>query len=322
MADAVQKFLTWESAQLPCFGWDAAAKEAAMTSSWRRSGVTMVAAAFLAAGAAAAQQPAAPAGTAASTAADSASGLNSGVSSSAVDPVVCPLSVGTAFNARLIETLDARHSKSGDKFTAEITETVRYGRTVIFPRGTLIEGHVVRKSISTHGPDRAALFLQFDKAIVKNGEETVMNAGIQAMAVGQNPPAIAESASLGEEQDADSPVRDAAAARALPADATMDTDVSAKNVIAVSHESADAHGSMLRPPAVDLPLTQGAFTKRGLLTSDSKGALGAPDIRVYTPLSEGSNGTVLMSTRNNVHLERGTRLLIVIQPPRVATGSN
>jgi hypothetical protein len=79
---------------------------------------------------------------------------------------------------------------------------------------------------------------------------------------------------------------------------------------------------MIHPPAVELPLTQGAFTKHGLLTSDSKGALGAPDIRIYTPLSAGSDGTVLMSVKKNVHLERGTRLLIVVQPPRVDPASN
>jgi hypothetical protein len=66
---------------------------------------------------------------------------------------------------------------------------------------------------------------------------------------------------------------------------------------------------------MELPLTQGAFTKSGLLTADSKGALGAPEIRIYTPLSAGSGGTVLMSSKKNVRLERGTRLLVVIQPP-------
>jgi hypothetical protein len=287
-----------------------------MKTSWRLSVITMAAAALLVT-ASAAQQPA-PAGTTV-TVSPSPADTNHDDADSAV---VCPLSVGTAFNARLVETLDARRSKSGDKFTAETTETVRYGRSIIFPRGTLIVGHVVRRSISTHGPDRAALFLQFDKAVLKNGQEAVMNAGIQAMAVGANPPPVSEAAAGSEDPDADASVRDAAVARALPADATMETDVSAKNVVAVSHEPADAHVSMLHPPALELPLTQGAFTRHGLLTSDSKGALGAPDIRVYTPLSEGSDGTVLMSTRNNVHLERGTRLLIVIQPPRLAASAN
>ena len=232
--------------------------------------------------------------------------------------VVCPLSVGTAFNAKLLQSLDARRSKSGDKFTAETTETVRYGRSVIFPRGTIIEGHIVRKSISTHGPDRSALFLQFDKAILKNGQEAVMNAGIQALAVGPNSAAPLETASAGDDADSDAPSRsDVPVRSATPLDTNLNADGSSKSVMAVSHAPEDTHSTMIRPPAVELPLTQGAFTKRGLLTTDSKGALGAPDIRLYTPLSAGSDGTVMMSTKKNVSLPRGTRILIVIQPPRV-----
>lgn len=233
--------------------------------------------------------------------------------------VVCPLSVGTAFNARLLQGLDARKNKAGDKFRAEVTETVHYGRSVIFPRGTIIEGHVVRQTVSTHGADRAALFLQFDKAILKNGQEAVMNAGIQALAVGPTAAAPVESASAADENDSDAtPRADAAPVNVSKLDANLNADGSAKNVVAVSHAPADDHAAMIHPPAVDLPLTQGAFTKGGLITSDSKGALGAPDIRLYTPLSSGSNGTVMMSTKKNVHLERGTRILVVIQPPHVS----
>jgi len=234
--------------------------------------------------------------------------------------VVCPLSVGTAFNARLLQGLDARKNKAGDKFRAEITETVRYGRSVIFPRGTIIEGHVVRQSVSTHGADRAALFLQFDKAILKNGQEAMMNAGIQALAVGPTPASPVESASAADDNDSDASSRtsDTAPVNVSKLDANLNADGSAKNVVAVSHAPDDSHTGMIHPPAVDLPVTQGSFTKSGLITSDSKGALGAPDIRLYTPLSSGSDGTVMMSTKKNVHLERGTRLLVVVQPPRVA----
>ena len=240
--------------------------------------------------------------------------------------VICPLSVGTAFNAKLLITLDARRNKAGDKFTAETTETVRYGRSVILPRGTVLEGHVVRKSISTRGTDHSALFLQFDKAILKNGQETQMNAGIQAMAIGPTPSAAIETAKAGEDPDAELPVRNEFRddLRASPLDTNLNADGTAKNknMVAVSRTPEEAHAPIGDSPAVDLPVTQGSFTKHGLLTSDSKGALGAPDIRIYTPLSEGSNGTVLMSTNQNVHLERGTRLLIVIQPPRTDAAPN
>src|SRR5271168_4308930 len=190
-----------------------------MKTSWMTMGI----AALMMAGASFAQQaPAAKSEVAAPTADAKPPAAKTGV--------VCPLSVGTAFNARLIVTLDARRNKAGDKFTAETTETVRYGRSVILPRGTIIEGHVVRKSISTHGTDHAALFLQFDKAILRNGQETVMNAGIQALAVGPNASAAVETV-VGDDPDAEVPVRnDPAMVRgALPLDTNLNADGTAKN---------------------------------------------------------------------------------------------
>jgi len=52
-----------------------------------------------------------------------------------------------------------------------------------------------------------------------------------------------------------------------------------------------------------------------MFTPDSKGAFGRPDLKVYTPTSEGSHGTVLLSAKKHMRLEGGTRLLLVVQPP-------
>jgi hypothetical protein len=38
-------------------------------------------------------------------------------------------------------------------------------------------------------------------------------------------------------------------------------------------------------------------------------------MKVYTPVSEGSHGTVLLSAKKQMRLESGTRLLLVVQPP-------
>jgi hypothetical protein len=255
--------------------------------------------------AASAQEPAKPVAKAAPSAAKKAPA-----------DVVCPLSVGTAFNARLLESIDARRSKAGDKFRAVATETVRYGRSVIFPKGTIIEGHIMRSSTAAEGGDRVAMFLEFDRAILGNGQSAVMNAGIQAMAVGPNATAAksAEPAAGGDDvEDAAKRAQASPSDRAVPVDANLSAE--GTNLVVVSRETQDPSNAMIRPPAMELPLTQGAFTKSGLLTADSKGALGAPEIKIYTPLSAGSGGTVLMSSKKNVRLERGTRLLVVIQPP-------
>ena len=214
------------------------------------------------------------------------------------EPVMVPLSVGTAFNATLTTPLDALQAKAGDKIAAETSETVSYERSVIFPKGTKIVGHIVRASSPDQNASGSALFVQFDKAILKNGQEVLMNAGIQAIFAGHKVPTPADTDSYrGGELDARN--------RANPPGA----------VVELSGVSEPARRTTYRPPSYSLPTVQGGFTKQGLLTPDSQGALGSPDLKIYTPTSPGSDGTVILSNRANVRLEIGTRLLIVIQPP-------
>jgi hypothetical protein len=222
-------------------------------------------------------------------------------SSSVPEPVIVPFCVGTVFNATLLTPLDARRNKGGDPVTAETSETVTYERSVIFPKGTKIYGHLVRASSAQSGKG-SALFVQFDKAVLKNGQEVMMNAGIQALVAGRTPvsgDAVSTPEGISPRQSFP------------PADNFTPRDVSTPTVVPASHE--------LQPRANSqdsgLPPTQGGMNKQGMLTPDSQGALGSSDLKVYTPLSEGSDGTVLLSSGKNVRLEAGTKLLIVIQPP-------
>jgi hypothetical protein len=60
---------------------------------------------------------------------------------------------------------------------------------------------------------------------------------------------------------------------------------------------------------------EGGLDRKGLFTPDSKGAFSEPSVKVFTPVSDGSHGTVLVGNEKPIRLESGTRLLIVIQPP-------
>jgi hypothetical protein len=71
----------------------------------------------------------------------------------------------------------------------------------------------------------------------------------------------------------------------------------------------------LRTPLGTSTAAQGKFTSDGLFSSDSRGAFGRPDLKVYTPTSEGSHGTVILSSKKTLHLDPGTHLLLVVQPP-------
>lgn len=226
-------------------------------------------------------------------------------------PVTAPLCVGTAFNASLLDSLDTRRAKPGDPVTAEVAENVTYERTVVFPKGTKIVGHIVRATSGGHGRAGSALFVQFDKAVLKDGEEVILNAGIQALAVGTVAPLsdTDNSKDAGISAELNPPVEP----RAQSAKPTS-SGAPANDSLIVS-ATYDSPRTGLRPPLFAAPAAEGELNSDGMFTPDSKGAFGRPDVKVYTPTSEGSHGTVLLCAKKHMHLDSGTRLLLVVQPP-------
>ena len=221
-------------------------------------------------------------------------------------PVIAPLGVGTVFNASLNDPLDTRKTRAGDLVIAEITEDVSYERCVVFPKGTKVEGHIVRVNSGGRGKAGSAIFIQFDKAMMKDGQEVMLHAGIQALAVG----AIAPMPS-----DADSS-KDAAPHR-LPVEDSTGGSGTSSDALVVS-TIYERPRTTLRTPLTPAPAAEGEFTSEGLFSPESKGAFGRPDLKIYTPTSEGSHGTVLLSSRKNMRLDNGTHLLLVVQPPPTA----
>jgi hypothetical protein len=217
--------------------------------------------------------------------------------------VIAPLGVGTAFNASLDETLDTRKMKAGDVVTAETTEDVSYQRCMIFPKGTKIVGHVVRATSGGRGRGGSAMFIQFDRASVKDGQEVILNAGIQALAVAAVAP-----------MPSSIPKSGATSAQAVPMVQDSAASAESSDALVVSTLYQEPR-TALRPPLMRGLAPEGEFNSDGLFTAESKGAFGRPDLKVYTPTSEGSHGSVLVSSRKNMHLDAGTHLLLVVQPP-------
>jgi hypothetical protein len=211
--------------------------------------------------------------------------------------------VGTTFNATLETPLDSQKSKAGDGVTAEVNEPVTYQNSLIFPKGTKISGHIVRTSSQGKADDGSGLFVQFDKAVLKDGQQVVLNAGIQALLMGLNTQAPADAGSHRELEQS--------AALAARVEAAAAESTSPANKIVKPATYADP--AKMRVPTA--PTATGGIMRNGFLTPDSRGALGQFNLNVYTPTSAGSHGTVLLSTAKRVHVDSGTRLLIVVQPP-------
>jgi hypothetical protein len=194
--------------------------------------------------------------------------------------------------------------------TAETAEDVAYQRSVVFPKGTKVIGHIVRATSGGRGRAGSALFVQFDKALLKDGSEVILNAGIQALAVGAVAPLSdtetkdgATSAGVNGPAEASGPV------------AEPTSEPTNDGALIVSTIVYDNPRSKLRAPLFAAPAAEGELDSNGMFTPESKGAFGRPDVKVYTPTSEGSHGTVLLSAKKQMHLQSGTRLLLVVQPP-------
>src|SRR5262249_17904992 len=141
--------------------------------------------------------------------------------------------------------------------------------------------------------------------ILKDGQEVILNAGVQALAAGTTAPLPT---------DADTPRGEGIEPRALPVDENSPSLSSTSGALVVSTVYESPRGT-LRPPKGAAPAAEGEFSSDGLFTAESKGAFGRPDLKVYTPTSDGSHGTVLLSSKKNMHLDSGTHLLLVVQPP-------
>lgn len=69
---------------------------------------------------------------------------------------------GTSFRVRLLEELDTRRNRAGDKFTASLDEPLVDGDRVLVPKDTTFQGHIVISKPSGRFKGRAMLALRLD----------------------------------------------------------------------------------------------------------------------------------------------------------------
>jgi hypothetical protein len=69
---------------------------------------------------------------------------------------------GTIVHVRLLDTLDTKRNRAGDRFTATLDEPLVSGDRVIVPKGTAFQGHIVQARRSGRFKGRAAMALSLD----------------------------------------------------------------------------------------------------------------------------------------------------------------
>ncbi len=249
-----------------------------------RTGIGVLAAAMFAAGAAAQAQayPQVPAPSNPSTQAEEKGAA---------------LPSGPAINAALNSSVDSKKVKVGDKVEAHTTDAMMEDGKEILPKGAKLEGHVTEATARSKGDNGSTLSIQFDKAIPKKGGEVALNLLIVAVAPAQND---SPGDSAGPSSD---PIgaRSGAAAGGSP--------------MGASRPQNPPSGTPNYPTTVN----GSAETSGGeQLSTNSRGVYGLKDLKLMVNNSGTGQTTVITSSGKNVHLDSGTRLLLLGQAQTAA----
>jgi len=232
------------------------------------------------------------------------------------------LASGTAFNAALSSPIDSKKCKPGDPVNARTTEAAKSEGKTVIPKGSKLVGHVTQASARAKGESESSLGIMFDKAILKNGQEIPLNnVTIQA---------IASAESGGSAAGADMDTMGGMGASAAGSGTASGrgalggvTSTAGGAVGAVTNTAANAGGvaggtlnSAANAGGSIAGASKGAvggLNAAGQLTSNSQGAFGLNGLNLNAAGSNATQGSLITSAGKNVHLDSGTRMLLVSQ---------
>jgi hypothetical protein len=226
------------------------------------------------------------------------------------------ISSGTTFEAALDKPLDAKKNKEGDKVFAHTTQAVKQDGQVIIPKGSKLVGHVTQAKARAKGESESALGIVFDQAVLRNGQEIPVNLAIQAVASAQ----AAASSSLSE-GDAFGTASGMGSGRASSSGGVLSSAGSTVGGTAGAvTNTAGGVGSTVGGTAGATANTAASATGAaagsnlaGSLTSSSTGVIGLQGLSLNSELSNATQGSLIVSSTKNVHLDSGTRMLLRVQ---------
>jgi hypothetical protein len=200
------------------------------------------------------------------------------------------LAAGTGIYAELNGGVDSKKAKAGDAITLHTTEAVKSsdGRMML-PKGTKMIGHITQSEAKAKGADQSTLGLAFDKAVLKDGHEVPLNVMVQAIGAPVSH-SVDPGASLPESGVAQGTVRSSPmGGRSTPTDPQPPT----------GGVSSGATGPDVNP--------------QGQLGPSNHGVVGMRGLTLNRATANNALVAVVTSDGKNVHLDSGTRFLLVEQ---------
>ncbi|MCL4523739.1 MAG: hypothetical protein M1453_03305 [Acidobacteria bacterium] len=230
------------------------------------------------------------------------------------------LASGTTLEAALTKSLDVKKNKVGDEVVAKVTRDVKSDGKVVLRKGSKLIGHVTEAKARGKGESESALGIVFDRAVMKDGREIPVHLAIQAVSVSEAAAAIAASNDevMGS-AGAVSSMSGSAAGSAHPASSgggvlggvgsTVSGATSTVGSVAGTAGNT-VGGTVNSTTGVAGSGSAGGLNALGNLTSQSAGVFGLQGLRLNSDATQATDGSLLVSSTRNVHLDSGTRMLL------------
>jgi hypothetical protein len=226
------------------------------------------------------------------------------------------LAPGTALNAQLGHSLDSRKTKPGDVVTAQTTAPVKVDGRVVIPNNTRLVGHVTRASARDKGDPDSVLAVQFDRAVLKDGHEMPLQVTLQAMAPDQGTPAVS-----GDDLQPLGNIGGGAAGAGAAGNRGTVGGVGGSSTVGGASSGAastvprttDQSGTVNSTTGAEAGQGSGGVNPSGELKPTSRGVYGLKGITLSPNTANSNEGAVITSAGKSVHLDSGTRLLLVTQ---------
>lgn len=225
------------------------------------------------------------------------------------------LAAGTALSAQLDQTVDSKKAKPGDAVTAKTVDAIRANGKTILPKGTKLVGHVTKATAKSKGDAESMLAVQFDHAILKGGQEIPLQASVQALAAAQS---VTSATVGGDDLQPAGPTGGGGGGRAGGAvgGATNAAGSAVGGAAStVGRTAGEATGAVNSTVGGAANASRGGtgLGAGGQLVATSRGVFGLEGLALGANASNSEEGSVITSTGKNVHLDSGTRMLLVTQ---------
>ncbi|HXP81708.1 MAG TPA: hypothetical protein VN976_17510 [Verrucomicrobiae bacterium] len=225
------------------------------------------------------------------------------------------ISNGTKIDATLATSLDAKRSRPGDEVEVRAEEDIKQDGKVVLKRGTHLVGHVTQAQARANGQTQSQLGIMFDHAVLKNGQEVPFNASIEALASAQSAAAattgaedtITSGGGMGAVQGSSRNGGSLAGGVASTANATANA---ATGTVMNTASSAPVNAGGSLNTVTRSSGAVGGLASTGRLASNSSGVFGLEGLSINSAASNATQGSLIVSTTKNVHLDSGTQLLL------------